>query len=431
MKIRICIFLFIISSIVIQAQQMLTPDDALNIALKNNYDILLAMNDADIAKRNNTAGNAGMLPNLSLNAAESYSLNNVDQKLSSGIETNSPEATTKNLNAGVELNWTLFDGCKMFVTKNKLNEIQVLGEIQYKDKVLQTEYDVIVAYYDIVRQKQQLASIDEVISSNQERVNILTTSFKAGLSPKTNLLQAQIDLNVYREAAINQQAAILASKRNLNQLLSREVNTLFEVADSIPLNYTPDKNELSQKLYSSNTGVLSLQKQIDVASLSLKEFKTTLLPKIYFDAGYNFLQTDNNTGTILMNRAYGPQLGGTISIPLYQSGNALRQIDAAKIQLQSTEYSLERIKLQVNTELQNALTEYESQQQMLEIERVNSEMAKENLDISMQRLRLGQTTSLELHQALESYVGSYTRLINFEYNLKVAETKLKQLLSSL
>ena len=410
---------------------MLTPDDALNIALKNNYDILLAMNDEDVAKRNNTAGNAGMLPNLSLNASETYSLNNVDQKLSTGIETNSPDATTKNFNAGVELNWTLFDGGKMFVTKNKLNEIQALGEIQYKDKVLQTIYDVIVAYYDVVRQKQQLASIDEVISSNQERVNILTTSFKAGLSPKTNLLQAQIDLNVYKEAAINQQAAILASKRILNRLLSREVNTLFEVADSIPLNYTPDKNELSQKLYSSNTGVLSLQKQVDLASLSLKEFKTLLLPKIYFNAGYDFLQTDNTTGTILMNKAYGPQLGGTISIPLYQSGNALRQIETAKIQLQSTEYSLERIKLQVNTELQNALTEYESQQQMLEIEKVNSAMAKENLDISMQRLRLGQTTSLELHQAQESYVGSYTRLINFEFNLKVAETKLKQLLSSL
>ena len=66
-------------------------------------------------------------------------------------------------NAGVELNWTLFDGGKMFITKNKLNEIQSLGEIEFKDQVLQTVFNVIVAYYEVVREKQQLVSINEVI----------------------------------------------------------------------------------------------------------------------------------------------------------------------------------------------------------------------------------------------------------------------------
>jgi outer membrane protein TolC len=290
---------------------------------------------------------------------------------------------------------------------------------------------VIVAYYDVVRQKQQLVSINEAINANQSIVNILKTSFAAGLSPKTSLLQAQIDLNVYTESAINQQAAIIASKRTLNQFLSRDANTVYEVADSIPLNYVPDKNELSQKLFSMNTGVLISQKQVDIAKLGLQEFKTIMLPKINFNAGYDYLKNNNSTSTVLMNRNYGPQIGGTLIIPIYQSGNAARQIKTAKLQLQTTEYSLESTKLQVNTELQNTLTIYENQQQLLQIEKSNTALAKENLDISMERLRLGQTTSLELHQAQESYVDSHTRLTNFEYILKVAETKLKQLLSGL
>lgn len=428
MKFNFVLFL-LFACTVIQAQELLSSDSAVNIALKNNYGILVATNDAEIARINNTAGNAGMLPYIAATASDNYVVNTISQEVSSGSP--APNANSNTINAGIELNWTLFDGGKMFVTKNKLNKIQSLGEIDFKDKVLQTVYQVIVAYYDVVRQKQQLASINEVINSNKERVNILKTSFDAGLAPKTNLLQAQIDLNVYKELAINQQAAIIASKRNLNLILSRDVNTLFEVSDSIPLNYLPDEKELSQKLYSTNSSVLSLQKQVEIAGLSLKEYKTMLLPKLSVFGGYNFMKNDNTAGTILMSRIQGPLIGGAISIPLYQSGNVHRQIESARIQLQSTEFNLENIKIQVNTELQNTLTDYENQRQLLEIEKSNTALAKENLDISMQRLRYGQTTSLEIHQAQESYVGSVTRLIDFEYNLKTAETKIKQLISVL
>jgi outer membrane protein len=432
MKIYICILILsAVTFTATHAQQKLSSDEAVSIALKNNYDIMVAKNSAETARINNTAGNAGMLPDLAISASDNYSLNNVHQKLNSGTEIKSTDSHSNSLNSGLELNWTLFDGGKMFVTKNKLNEIEALGEIGFKSQVLQTISDVIVAYYDVVRQTQQLASIEEAINLTRTSVNILQTSFGAGLSPKTNLLQAEIDLNEFRENAINQQSVIITSKRSLNQLLSRDPNTLFEVTDSIPLNYVPDKMELVQKLYLSNTSVLSLQKQVEIARLSLKEFRTIRLPRISLNAAYNLTKGNNSASTVLMNQSFGPQIGGSVSIPLYQAGNATRQVETAKLQLQSAQYSLENTKLLVNSELQNTLTTYENQMQLLEIEKNNTELAKENLLITMERLRLGQTTSLELHQAQQSYVDSRTRFINFEYNLKVAETKLKQLLSIL
>lgn len=431
MKIFCCISILLLSFTCTNAQDLLTSEEAVGIALKNSYNILVATNNAEIARLNNSAGNAGMLPDIAVTSGDNFSLNNIEQKLASGTTSSYTNSHSNSFNSGIELNWTLFDGGKMFITRNKLTEIQALGELEFKDQVLQTVYDVIVAYFDVVRQKQQLLSINEAIRKNEAMVNILKTSFEAGLSAKTNMLQAQIDLNVYRESAINQQSAIIASKRILNTLLSRDANTSFEVTDSIPLNYFPDKEELTQKLYASNTSILMGKKQVDIARLGLNEFKTAQLPRIHFNAGYNFLKNDNSTSSVLMNQAYGPQIGGTISIPIYQAGNASRQIRTARIQLQSTEFNLESTKLQVNSELQNTLTVYENQRQLLEIEKSNTALAKENLDISMERLRLGQTTSLELHQAQESFVDSYTRLINFEYYLKVAETRLKQLLSGL
>jgi outer membrane protein TolC len=416
----------------VQAQQMLTPEEAVNIALKNNYDILVSRNAASIDSVNNTPGNAGMLPTIAVTGSETYSPgNNFDQKPSIGAQINSSSAESNAVNAGINLNWTLFDGGKMFVTKNKLNQIQALGELQFRDQVLQTVYNVVLAYYNVVKQKQQLTSINKVINYNLDRVKISQTMFDAGLSPKTNLLQAKIDLNVFQENAINQQAVIISAKRDLNQVLSRGVETPFEVSDSIPLNFIPDKKALAQKLDSANTTILSFQKQAEIAKLSVKEMATLRLPKLNFNAGYGLSQSNTSVGSVLMSRTYGPMVGGTLTIPIYQAGNVNRQVKTAKIQYQSAQYNLENTKLQVNEQLQNALTQFENQQQLLAIEKDNAVLAKENLEITIQRLRLGQTTSLEVTQAESNFVESLTRLVDFEYNLKAAETKLKQLLSSL
>jgi len=425
----VLIFLTIFS--MVDAQTVITVDDALTTALKNNYGILVAHNDAAISNANNTLGNAGMLPSVSLNGNSNYSLNNSTQKNSTGTDTKYSGLSTKTIGANAELIWTLFDGGKMFVTKSKLNEIAALGELQFKDMVLQTQYNVISAYFDIVRQKQQLNSINEIISYNTELVKILQTAFNGGSTLKSNLLQAKIDLNVYMENSINQQYIIDAAKKNLNRILGSDIDSAFEVTDSIPLNYSFNKSELILKLDATNTSILSFQKQLEITKLNLKEYTRSRYPRITFNAGYYFSQRSYSAGSILQNNTAGPQFGGTISIPLYQSGDIQRQISIAKLDVESAGYDLESIRLQAKTDLLNAITQFENQQRLLTIEKENNGLTKENLEISLQRMKLGQTTSLEVHLAQENYVQSCTRLINFEYNLKMAETKLRQLLASM
>jgi len=414
-----------------EAQTLLTVDDAVKTALKNNYGILIARNDASISKTNNTIGNAGMLPEVSVFGNGSYEVNTVHQTYSAGNEINYTGLSTKSYNSGAELSWTLFDGGKMFITKNKLNEMESQGEMLFKDKVLQTQYDVIAAYYEVVRQKQQLISINEIINYNTELVKILQISYDGGSLLKTNLLQAKIDLNVYMENSINQEYTIEAAKKNLNQLMGSGISTLFEVSDSIPMNYTINKDELTKKLNTSNTKILSFQKEIDIARLSVREYNSMRYPLINFNAGYYLSNSNNSAGSLIRSQSYGPQLGGSISIPLFQSGNINRQISIAKIEAASSSFRLENIKLQLQTDLLNAIKTFENQQRLLLIETTNNEYTRENLEISLQRMKLGQTTSLEVHQAQENYVQSSTRLINFKFNLKIAETKLKQLMAEL
>jgi outer membrane protein TolC len=413
------------------SQALLTPEEAVDIALQNSFGVLVARNNADIARINNTIGAAGMLPNITANGNANFSQSNVELQLSSGDTIQSSQGQTRSRGANVSLGWVLFDGGRMFITKDKLNQIEALGEIHLKDTLLQTVYNVIAAYYDIVGQKQQLASINEAINFNKEQVSILQASFNAGLVAKTSLLQAKIDLNVYQEAAINQQYSIVVAKRTLNQILVRDPETGFEVVDSIINNYVPDRDELFQKLYSSNINILAADRQVEIARLSIREFQATRLPRVNLTSGYNLNLIDNTASNVRSNHSYGPSIGATVSVPIFQGGTINRQVATSKIQMLTAGYIFDNIKLRVTTQLQNALTQFENQQQLLAIEKENELLAKENIEIAIQRLRLGQANSLEVRQAQESYVYAYTRRITFEYNLKIAETRLKQLVSAL
>jgi len=428
-KIIISLFISFGAFFSAQAQEELSANDAVSIALKNSYSILVAANDAAINRTNNTAGNAGMLPTVAINASDNIALNAINQTYSNNTDPSSTKERSNSFNANIGLNWTLFDGGKMFVTKQKLEEIESLGEMQYKERVIQTVSDVTLAYYNVVKQKQQLVAINEVINYNLEQVKILKTSFDAGNTAKTNMLQAQIDLNVYQENAINQKSIIIASKKTLNQLLGRDINTDFDVQGTIETSYVPNATELIQKFYANNVSLLALQKQAEIAHLGLEETRTLFLPQFNFDAGYNYLRSDYAIGTLKAFNSFGPQIGGTLYIPLYQGGNVRRQISVSTIQVKTAEYDLEKAKLALYTQLVNALIDFDAQRELLTIEKNNRLLAKENLEISIQRLRLGETTSLELRQAQQSYQESLTRLLNFEYSLKVSETMLKQLLA--
>ena len=175
----IILFSMLMTAAGLSAQSLLGVDDAVGIALKNNYDVSVAKNNADVAKVNNTLGNAGMLPYISVNGSDNYSVNNVYLNLSTGSSITSAAGTSNAFTAAAALNWTLFDGTKMFITKNKLTQIEKLGEIQFRDMVMQTIYNVTVAFYQVVAQKQQLLAIRDVMAYSLERVRLLQKGYDA------------------------------------------------------------------------------------------------------------------------------------------------------------------------------------------------------------------------------------------------------------
>ena len=415
----------------VQAQQMLSVEEAVAAAVKNNYDIQLLRNDSVVAALNNSYATAAFFPTVNASAGVVFNNNNTKQKLADGTERKRSGIKSSNIASSVNLNWTVFDGLKMFATRDKLAEFVRLGELNIKNQVVNTVSDVIKTYYNIVREKQQLKAIEEQMSLNEERVTQADKKLRVGLGAKPELLQAKVDLNAQIAARLKELTVIEQLKEQLNLLMVMARETTYEVADSIPFrNDLMVADILAQA--ETNSPQLQVTKQnIKIAQLTLRERRADRYPRLTFNSAYNFSKTENqlvvNTFTPLFNRNLGFNYGLTASIPIFNNYNVKRLIKVARLDIdyQNTVYNFQ--KWQLDIAISNAYKDYELQKKTLRLEEENILLAKENVYIASERLRLGVTSYLELRETQKSLEDAYNRLIAARYDTKVAETELLRL----
>lgn len=411
---------------------ILTPEEAVRIALENNYDIRIVRGDAEIARLNNTKANAGMLPVVNFVAGENAGLSAFQQQnLADGRRIEAYGRFNNNLNAAVQLSWTLFDGGRMQIDKKRLEELESLGQLNLKAAVQQTTADVLLAYYAIVYSRLLERSTEEVIALNEERLRIAEARLAAGFAAQTDALQARIDLNQQRANLLGQQTATAVSKRNLNQLLARNPETAFSVAEDLANTYSPDRERLLQNLQTQNPVLLSLQKSADVAALTVQSNEKLYKPRITGTAQYNIQRTDNGAGFLLNNTQSGLNAGASLVVPLYTGGDIRRQIDVSRIAAEQAANRLDAQRLTAETTLDNQLAFFRTQQQLLQLEADNVKNARESLNVSTERFRLGQTNALEVQVAQNTLEQALLRQNVVLYNLKTAELGLRLLAGEL
>lgn len=427
-----CLFFCTIAfSAMAMAQNKLTVKQAITATIENNYDIQLLRNDSSSYALDNSYARAAFLPRLNATGGIVFNNNNQKQKLADGSKRQSKGLRSSNLTGSVQLNWTLFDGFKMFATRDKLAQFVQLGELNIKNQVVNSVANVINNYYNIVRQKQQLKAIEEQMSINEERVKVAEKKLSVGLGAKPELLQGKVDLNAQKAARLQQLTLIDQLKEQLNQLMNVEPNTRYDVTDTITFVSDIILGDVLGTVETSNPELLLTKKNIDIGKLTLKERKAERYPVVTFNSAYSYSKTDNKTVinpfSSLYNRTNGFNYGIGINIPILNGFNTKRQIQQAQLDIDWLNISYQNQKSKINLGITNAFKDYELQKKMLALEEENILLAKENVYIALERLRLGISTYLELRETQKSLELAYDRLIAARYNTKLAETELLRL----
>ncbi len=411
--------------------RVLTLEEAIATAMQNNYNILLAKNDSVSAAIDYSYKNAAFIPRLNGNIGTVWNNNDQKQILSDGTKRESSGLKSNNITAQLALNWTLFDGLKMFATRDKVEQYVKLGELGIKNNIINTVASVITTYYNIVRQKQQLKAIEEQMSLSEERVKLAQYRLDIGVGTKPDVLQGKVDLNAQKAARLRQQTLIEQLKEELNQAMNVKPTANYDVSDSIPLNTGIALGDIQNSIEAGNPSLLIAKKNIDIAGFTLKERKAERFPVVAFNSAYNFNRNKNqtvlNTFSTLFNRTRGFNYGLTATIPILNNFNNKRLIQQAQLDIKYQQLVYDNQKSLINLSVINAFKDYEQQKKALALEEENILLAKENVDIIFQVYKLGSTTYIQLREAQKSLEDAYNRLIAARYNTKLAETELLRL----
>ncbi|WP_158624814.1 TolC family protein [Gynurincola endophyticus] len=431
MKKSFFIYLFLLLSITSTAQEKLSLEQAIQVTLERNYDILLAKNDSLNVAVDREYAYALFLPVLNATGTKTWNKNDQKQLLANGEERGSPNIRSSNMQGAVALNWTLFDGMKMFVLRERYDQQNILAGYQLKNQITESLAQLIATYYDIVRQKQQLKATLELIDLNKERVVLAEKKVSVGLGSKPELLQARVDLNAQQSLLIQQRTLIEQLKETLNQIMRVDNNAQYDVYDSIPFNESLVLGDLHDDAERTNWSLAIARQNVQLAQLWVKENKADRYPTVTWNTAYNFSRTENqtviNNFTPLFNRNLGLNYGLSVNIPLFNKFTVRKNILRANYALTASELELERQRSLVHLALNNQFKNYQTSLQMLDLEEQNIQLAQENVQIAMARFKQGVTTNLELREAQKSLEDGYNRLIQARYNTKLAETELLKL----
>ncbi len=410
-----------------KAQEVLTIEQAMTIALENNFEIKIAKNNSKINETNVTIGNAGMLPTATANITDSNSITNSTQVRQDGTSTSLDNAKNNSLNYGVSLGWTVFDGMKMFAKLDQLKELQKLGDAELKRTILLKIAQVNSAYYDLVLQQQQLAALDTTIVISNQRLTLAKNRFSIGKASKLEVLNAQVDLNSDQVALLRQKESYANGKILLNQYLARDPKIDFKVTDEVKVDnklVLADLMDLAQK---QNPGLETQIINKRIAELQLKQVKADRYPTLRLTSGYNFSESQSSLGFTSETSSRGLNYGFNASMNIFDGFNQHRNEKVAKLQIENSQIAIEQQSTILNTQLSTAFQTYLTNLELIDLEEDNEAIARQNLEITLDKFKIGTITTLDFRTAQLNYVNAKVRYSNAQYEAKLSEIALKEL----
>ena len=411
------------------AQQHYTLKSCLEIGLEKNYSLRIVRNEEQISKNNATIANAGYLPTLDLSAGFSGNVNDTETETrSTGEKAKTTGVFDKTLNAGLNLNWTLFDGFKIQANYARLKELEQQGETLTRIAIEDFIANLTAEYYNYIQQQIRLKNFHYAMSLSKERLRIVEERYIVGNFSRLDLQQARVDYNADRAQYMKQQESVKTSLIRLNELMANEDMTeSVTVNDSIiDLNTLLTFDELWQSTLKSNASLLKSEQNKKLASLEMKAVKSRNYPYLKLNAGYGYTLNKYEISSTSRRDNLGFNFGVTMGFNLFD-GNRRREIKNARIAIENANLQQDDMRQSLRADLSNLWQAYQNNLELLKFERENLIAAVENHEIASERYMLGNLSGIEMREAQKSLLDAEERILASEYDTKMCEISLLQL----
>jgi outer membrane protein len=419
--------LFVFGSASPQAPDSVVFENLVAIALQNNFGLIIAQNEAEAARIANNIGNAGFLPVADVSLNKSYSVVTSSQEFYDGRTRDATGAHNNSFNALAGVNWTLFDGTKMFVTKTKLTELENLGMLAVQIKTEQLYLDLASIYYQLVQEQTFLESLQANLSISSERLILAQKKFNIGSAAETDLIQARLDLGNDSMAVLNTNARIIGLKADINNLLSRDPEVPFSAKENIPINDSLDYLSLIGTAEQQNKEMIYARQNERISELSHKETATAFLPQVSLFGDYNYSKSISETGLLASNKTYGPSYGISLNYTIFNGLNNRLQHQLSRIDYENAQLNTEAVYNALHTDLYKYFTLYESALESSRIHQQLVEDARKNMAIAVELYKRGQINEIDFRATQQKAIAAENNLLLAQYLVRTSELELLRL----
>jgi outer membrane protein len=395
-----------------QQKRALTIEQAISITLKNNYGIIIQNKYQKINDVNNTWGKVGVLPsiNISANTDNNWNYNETEN------------FRNQNSSGTISLNWVLFRGFGAFIDKTKLEEMEKLSEGNLAVVVENTISNVILTYYRVLLQKENITMAEKLMALSRDRYNNEKMRVDIGSSVTYNLLQAKNsyleDKSNYLSAASNYNNAV----RQLNFLMAEPLENNYNFLHKFTADTSSfDKAMLFKQMLSNNNTLKNQYINLELAKLDVRSARSSFFPTLTGNAsgGYSDSETKYDTNTFMNSSVsgYNASISLGLSFSLFDGGKKRQALKVAKLQKAITDVETEEKIAELKNQLAQEYELYQVRKEMLTLADENLEAAELNLKISQQKFDSGAINSFNFRDVQQLYLSVSLKQHNAIYDV--------------
>lgn len=420
-----------------EAQDIYDLSRCVQTSLEQNFSVKVARNQEEIAGNNYTRGNAGFLPTVTTTNRFGGNVTSTTQNMNNDTKNTSKGIQNTTGSAGVNLDMALFRGFNVQTTWQKLNELKQVGELNTQMAMENLVGQIVAEYYYQIQQLNYFNNMKYAVSLSKERVRIDEERYLLGASSKLELLQSKVYLNEDSSRLARQNEQILESEVRLKKLMALEnLEENIELKDT-SIVFNPDLNykELLELTLDLNTSLQIAKKNHLISELDYKIIASRSYPYLNFSSGYNYAYrgygsgtiSDYGTLTIKNQQSQTLNYGLVLGMDIYNGNNRRREKTNALIEVETRVYRFQEVEQDVKAELLTVYYAYQNNLRLAKMEGQNLDVARENLEIALERYRLGALSGLELREVQKSLLDAEERLISVKFQTKLAEISLLQI----
>jgi len=423
-------------------QPLLTREQAVALMLENNYNIKIAQNQELIADNNQGLLNSGYLPSLQGTAGINIDENDSNTDFKGALDQSGnprPDITINNAqttqyNAGLSLDYTLFDGLGRLYNYKRLQEQYELTQLQVRSTIENTTVQLMSVYLENARLTENVNVFQQNLEISKKREERARYQFEFGQVNKLEVLNARVDINTDSINLMNAQQQLRNSKRDLNLILNRELTTQFEIDTLVNLENMLLIESFLEKVADHNVTLLQAESNVTISDYDIKTTRALLLPRIGLIGTYGWNETQNPPSAFFpatVRTASNVAVGANLTWNIFDGGLTLNSMRNAKIAYQNEQLLKQQLEQEVARDIANAKDQYQNAVAIYHMQEQNVQTNEDNFNRSQERFKLGQITSIEFRQAQVNLLNAETTRNLAKYDAKLAEYQLLQLAGQL